>query len=251
MKVLIVEDEPLAAERLKLLLGAFDPGIEVMDVLDSISGTRDWLSQKPTPDIIFLDIELADGRGFQILPFISQDCPIIFTTAYDNFALDAFQHFSVDYLLKPISSQLLARALNRYKSIRQRHTLKANTNIEAFPLVQKQYKSRFIVKIGNRMGFVETDDISYFYADGKTVLLVNREGNKYVVNFTLDKLEQMLDPCKFFRFNRKVIGHVKAISDIRSYLNNRLRICLIAGKQNDEAIISRERVQAFKEWADA
>jgi DNA-binding LytR/AlgR family response regulator len=251
MKVLIVEDEPLAAQRLKMLLAAFDPGIEVLEVLDSISGTREWLSEKPTPDIIFLDIELADGRCFQILPHINQDCPVIFTTAYDNFALDAFQHFSVDYLLKPITAQSLARALNRYYSITRSQSVQTNTNSDKYNPLLRQYKSRFMVKIGNRMGFVEMNDIAYFYAEGKTVIMVHREGHKYLVNYTLEKLEQILDPVKFFRFNRKVIGHVSAIKDIRTYLNNRLRICLIAGKQNDEAIISRERVQAFKEWADA
>jgi two-component system response regulator LytT len=251
MKVIIVEDEPLAAERLRLVLGAYDPSIEVMEVLDSVQGTKEWLSRKPAPDLIFLDIELADGRCFQLLPYLRQECPVIFTTAYDNFALDAFQHFSIDYLLKPITAESLARALNRYQSITHLHKQKDNSFTGLQPSITRQYKNRFIVKIGNRMGFVDTNDIAYFYADGKAVFLVHREGQKYTVDLTLEKLEEILDPARFFRFNRKIIGNVSAIRDIRKYMNSRLRVCLLAGNQNDEAIVSRERVQAFKQWADA
>jgi two-component system, LytTR family, response regulator LytT len=251
MKVLIVEDEPLAAERLRLVVAAYDPSIEVMEVLDSVQGTKEWLSRKPAPDLIFLDIELADGRCFQLLPSLRQDCPVIFTTAYDNFALDAFQHFSVDYLLKPVTAESLAKALNRYHSITHLHQWKADPNIGLHLRVNRQYKNRFIVKSGNRMGFVDTNDISYFYAEGKVVFLVHREGRKYAVDYTLEKLEEILDPLKFFRFNRKIIGNVNAIRDIRTYMNSRLRICLLAGNHNDEAIVSRERVQAFRQWADA
>jgi DNA-binding LytR/AlgR family response regulator len=251
MKVLIVEDEPLAAERLRLVLGAYDPSIEVMEVLDSVQGTREWMSRKPVPDLIFLDIELADGKCFPLLPYLRQDCPVIFTTAYDQFALDAFQHFSIDYLLKPVSAESLARALNRYHSITHLQNGKDNSNLGLHLSANRQYKNRFMVKIGNRMGFVDTNDIAYFYAEGKTVFLVHREGQKYVVEHTLEKLEEILDPVKFFRFNRKIIGNVNAIRDIRTYMNSRLRICLLAGNHNDEAIVSRERVQAFRQWADA
>ena len=253
MRVLIVEDEPLAAERLRLLLVRYDPSIEVMDVLDSVQSAKLWLAQKPTPDIIFLDIELADGRCFPLLQSLRPECPVIFTTAYDKFALDAFQHFSIDYLLKPISAELLARALNRYRSIAPQiayqHLSKPDIGIHNFPI--RDYKSRFLVKIGNRMGFVEIRDIAYFYAEGKTVFLVHREGQKYPVDFTLEKLEEILDTAIFFRFNRKIIGNVNAIRDIRTYMNSRLRISLHAGNLNDEAIVSRERVQAFKQWAGA
>jgi two-component system, LytTR family, response regulator LytT len=251
MKVLIVEDEPLAAERLKLVLGAYDPSIEVMEVLDSIQGTKNWLSRKPLPDLIFLDIELADGRCFQLLPYLRQECPVIFTTAYDNFALDAFQHFSIDYLLKPVTAESLARALNRYHSMTRPHKWKTDSNISLQLPVNKPYKNRFIVKSGSRMSFLETNDIAYFFAEGKVVFLVHRDGQKYPVDYTLEKLEEILDPLKFFRFNRKIIGNVNAIRDIRTYMNSRLRICLSAGNHNDEAIVSRERVQAFRQWADA
>jgi two-component system response regulator LytT len=251
MKVLIVEDEPLAAERLKFIVAAYDPSIEIMAVLDSVQGAKEWLSCKPVPDLIFLDIELADGRCFQLLPYLRQECPVIFTTAYDNFALDAFQHFSIDYLLKPVSAESLAKALNRYHSIKQLHTQQPYP-MTGMPLpAGRQYKNRFMVKTGNRMGFVEANEIAYFYAEGKTVFLVHREGQKYAVEYTLEKLEEMLDPIKFFRFNRKIIGNANAIRDIRTYMNSRLRIGLLAGNQHDEAIVSRERVQAFRQWADA
>jgi DNA-binding LytR/AlgR family response regulator len=252
MKVLIVEDEPLAAERLRIVLGAYDPAIEVLEMLDSVQGTKEWLARKPAPDLIFLDIELADGRCFPILSSLQPDCPVIFTTAYDHFALEAFQHFSIDYLLKPISAEALAKALNRFRSITSRNTHSVLSNTFGTPpIAMRQFKNRFMVKIGNRLGFIESHDIAYFYAEGKTVYLVHREGQKYPIDFTLEKLEEILDPARFFRFNRKVIGGVSAIRDIRTYENSRLRICLVAGSQKDEAIVSRERVQAFRQWADA
>jgi DNA-binding LytR/AlgR family response regulator len=251
MKVLIVEDEPLAAERLKIMLGDYDPAIEIMEVLDSVQATKAWLARKPAPDLVFMDIELADGRCFPILSALQPDCPVVFTTAYDQFALDAFQHFSIDYLLKPIGAEALAKALRRFQSVTARSTPVTVQHTPEFPVHNRKFKNRFIVKMGSRLGFVEAADIAYFYAEGKTVFLVHREGHKYPIDFTLEKLEEMMDPAQFFRFNRKVIGALSAIRDIRTYVNSRLRICLVAGNQRDEAIISRERVQAFRQWADA
>jgi DNA-binding LytR/AlgR family response regulator len=241
MKILIIEDEPLAAERLQILLASYDASIEVLAVLDSVFSAKQWLETRLLPDLILLDIELADGRCFPLLGSISPDCPVIFTTAYDQFALDAFQHLSVDYLLKPVTATSLARALNRYKSMRTGQQ----------EIYQSRYKKRFLVKIGTRMSFIETSEVSYFFADGKNVFLVHRDGMKYPIDVTIDKLESSLDPAYFFRFSRKIIGSVGAIRDIRTFINSRLRISLHAGQSMDEAIVSRERVQAFKQWANA
>lgn len=240
MRILIVEDEPLAAERIKILLASYDAAIEILEVLDSVSAATLWLQTKPHPDLILLDIELADGRCFPLLKSISPNCPVIFTTAYDQFALDAFQHLSVDYLLKPVTAASLAKGLNRYKVVWSK--LKEDH--------QPRYKKRFLVKVGTRMSFVETSEVSYFFAEGKNVFLVHKDGMKYPIDQTLEKLESSVDPVYFFRFSRKVIGSVSAIRDIRTYVNSRLRISLHAGSQTDEAIISRERVQAFRQWAD-
>jgi DNA-binding LytR/AlgR family response regulator len=240
MRILMIEDEPLAAERLHILLQQYDEGIKVLAVLDSVASAIGWLSSKPAPDLILMDIELADGKCFPLLQHVHPECPVVFTTAYDQFALDAFQHLSLDYLLKPVSAETLARALNRFNGLR-----KSKQEQE-----KPSFKKRFLVKNGTRMQFVGTEDISYFFADGKQAFVVMKTGQKYPVDLTLEKLESMLDPGQFFRFSRKVIGSVDAIRDIRQHQNSRLRISLHAGPHADEAIVSRERVQAFREWAE-
>ena len=253
MRVLIIEDEPLAAERLTILLREYDPSIIIMEVLDSVQRAKSWLETRRNPDIIFLDIELADGQCFPLLQSIRPDCPVIFTTAYDQFALDAFQHFSLDYLLKPISAEKLGRALHRYRNIYSQFPLAAKESVEKIQSIPENppYKNRFLIKNGSRLSFIDISEIAYFYADNKTVCLVNQNGLKFMIDFTLEHLEMILDPRNFFRFNRKVIGSVSSIQDIRTYYNSRLRISLKAGNHLDEAIVSRERVQAFREWADA
>lgn len=240
MRILIIEDEPLAAERLHILLQQYDENIKVLAVLDSVSAAITWLVSKPAPDLILLDVELADGKCFPLLQHVHPECPVVFITAYDEFALDAFQHLSLDYLLKPVSAPSLARALNRFQSLRKNRPEQDKPG----------YKKRFLVRNGTRMQFVGIEDISYFFADGKQAFVVMKTGQKYPIDLTLEKLEHMLDPTQFFRFSRKVIGSVDAIREIRQHQNSRLRISLHAGPHADEAIVSRERVQAFKEWAE-
>jgi DNA-binding LytR/AlgR family response regulator len=253
MKVLIIEDEPLAAQRLRLLLGEFDNSIEVTAVIESVEDAVNWFNHSPLPDLLFLDIELADGSSFHIFSKINVQCPIIFTTAYDKYALDAFKLFSIDYLLKPVTLLALAKAINKYKMMAGRGLQIQGIQqvIEALQPQTQPYKSRFLVKLGSRMFFVESADIAYFFADDKTVHLVNKEGAKFVIDLTLEKLHMVLDPRYFFRLNRKVICSIAAIKEIKTYLNSRLRIIMRAGNHSSEAIVSRERVQDFKDWAGA
>lgn len=237
MRVLIIEDEPLAAERLAHMIGQYDPSMVIAGMEGSIESARAWLNNKPLPDLVFMDIELGDGKCFPILDLIQNRCPVIFTTAYDQFALQAIQHLCIDYLLKPISAEALARAMQKFHAI-----FRQGKN--------PTYKQRFLVKNGLRMHFVEVSEVSYFFADGKQTFLVRNDGSRFMIDHTLEKLEQLLDKKLFFRFSRKIIGAVHAIRDIRTHDQSRIRIALHAGNQTDEAVVSRERVPAFRQWAE-
>lgn len=253
MDVVIIEDEPLAAERLQLLIRSYDPSIQIVASLESIEESVQWLQSKPAPDLLFVDIHLSDGHSFEIFKKVPLQKPVIFTTAFDNYALDAFKLFSIDYVLKPITEQALGAAINKYKNI--------TTNLAAsnYHLLSDQvkenfgtrYKNRFLAKVGSRSFFLHSDEVAYFFADNKIVYLVDNQGNRFIINFTLEKLEPLLDPHDFFRINRKMIIQAKAIEQVKPYFNNRLKLHLKGIKTDEEIIISRERVTDFKDWADA
>jgi two-component system, LytTR family, response regulator LytT len=253
MTVLIVEDEQLAQERLEMLLKAYDPSITVAGCIESVEETVNWLNSKPHPDIILLDIHLADGDSFEIFKRTSTQKPVIFTTAYENYAIDAFQLFSIDYILKPVTAQSLATALNKYKN------LSAAFTPHNYGMLIEQvkdnflnnYKARFLAKVGKRLFFVPAEEVAFFSADNKIVFLTDREGNRFVINATIDKLEAELNPKDFFRINRSTIIHAGALEQIKPCANNRLKLQLKNINTADEIIISRERVASFKEWAGA
>ncbi|MES1214503.1 MAG: LytTR family DNA-binding domain-containing protein [Bacteroidota bacterium] len=253
MKVLIIEDEQLAIERLKLLLNEYDNSIEIAGTLDCVSEAVKWFNTHPAPDLVFVDIELADGMCFTIFSETTVKCPVVFTTAYDQYAIEAFRLFSVDYLLKPITLATLAGAIKKYREIISftKQPFDISQIMESLKGAGKNFKNRFLVKSGSRMFFIESQNISYFYADDKTVFLIDNEGVRFVVDHTLERLQEDLDSKQFFRLNRKIICNIKAIKEIKTYLNNRLKILLQAGKNRDEVIVSRERVHAFKSWAEA
>lgn len=253
MNVLIVEDEQLAQERLEMLLKAYDPSITVAGCLESVEETVNWLNSKPHPDIILLDIHLADGDSFEIFKRTTTQKPVIFTTAYENYAIDAFQLFSIDYILKPVTAQSLATALNKYKN------LSAAFTPHNYGMLIEQvkdnflnnYKTRFLAKVGKRLFFVPAEEVAFFSADNKIVFLTDREGNRFVINATIDKLEAELNPKDFFRINRSTIIHAGALEQIKPYSSNRLKLQLKNIATAEEIIISRERVASFKEWAGA
>lgn len=253
MTVLIVEDEQLAQERLEMLLKGYDASITISGKLESVEETVQWLRSKPHPDIILLDIHLADGDSFEIFKRATTQKPVIFTTAYENYAIDAFQLFSIDYILKPVTAQSLAAALNKYKN------LSASFTPHNYELLIEQvkdnflnnYKTRFLAKVGKRLFFVPAEEVAFFSADNKIVYLTDREGNRFVINATIDKLESELNPKDFFRVNRSTIIHAGVLEQIKPYVNNRLKLQLRNISVTDEIIISRERVSAFKEWAGA
>jgi DNA-binding LytR/AlgR family response regulator len=253
MDILIVEDEQLAQERLQMLLKAYDSTINIVACLDSVEDTVNWLNEKPHPDVILLDIHLADGQSFEIFKRTTTQKPIIFTTAYENYAVDAFQLFSIDYILKPVTAQSLATALNKYKNLSTAFAPKDYQMLleQVKDSFGTSYKTRFLAKVGKRLFFVEAEEVAFFSADNKLVFLTDREGNRFAINTTMEKLETELNPKDFFRLNRKTIIHAGAISQIKPYYNNRLKLELKQIATTDEIIISRERVTAFKEWAGA
>jgi DNA-binding LytR/AlgR family response regulator len=252
MNILIVEDELLAAERLQLMVSKYDPSIKIDGCLESIEETVHWLKTKPHPDLLLMDIQLSDGHSFEIFKQVNLQRPVIFTTAYDNYAIDAFRHLSIDYILKPVTAECLGTAIQKYRSLATvfyppdynawAGRLKVN--------VSNRYKDRFMAKIGSRSIFIQTDEIAYFHADNKIVYLTDKSGNRFIINYTLEKLEPMLDPYLFFRINRKMIIHSKIIDVVKPYYNNRLKLTLRNLGVEQEIIVSRERVQEFKKWAE-
>lgn len=251
MRILIIEDEQPAAKKLCLMLQDYHPDNQVVHISDTIEDARQYLQSHAHPDLIFLDIQLADGLSFEIFRDIVIHSPVIFTTAYDQFALQAFSLYCIDYLLKPVSEKDLARAMQKYERFKSVTLGSVLAPVATNTLSSTAYKNRFLIRLGSRMFFVHTDDIAYFYADEKSVYLVHTDGTKYPIDYSLEKLQQMMDPLKFFRVNRKVMCSTQSIREIKTYINSRLKIILSAGANTDETVVSRERVQAFKEWAEA
>jgi DNA-binding LytR/AlgR family response regulator len=254
MRVLIIEDERPAADRLAYLLHIYDESIEVAGRAESIEEAVLWFNTKPRPDVVFCDIQLADGSSFEIFNRVTVNTPVIFTTAYDQYAMKAFRYFSVDYILKPVTAEALAQALNKLQamaaSLPGNNVYRSLGQDFAAGSPEKKYKERFLAKVGQRIYLVSTDSVAWFEADNKIVNLVDKEGNKYLVDYTMEKLEQLLNPNDFVRINRKFIINHCAVEHIKPYAGNRMQVCMAAGKKTDNVIVSRERVMQLKEWAE-
>lgn len=249
MKILVIEDERPAANRLRQLILELLPGATIFGHLDSITSSVQWLETNVFPDLIFCDIQLADGQSFEIFERVKVSSPIIFTTAFDRFAIKAFKLNSVDYLLKPIDPKDLAQAIQKFQSQQVRPGIQLRQVRELLSPNASHYKSRFLVKFGEKIQSVQTEDIGIFYSEEKVTFLQTVEGRKYILDYTLDQLEAMLDPRKFFRLNRKYIASFSAIAEIHTYSNSRLKIKLANCTDND-ILISREKVGDFKDWLD-
>lgn len=248
MNVLIIEDEKPAARLLQRKLQKL--GIEAETMLHSVEESIEWFSENQHPDLIFLDIQLSDGLSFEIFEAVPISSAIIFTTAYDEYALRAFKLNSIDYLLKPIDEDDLETAVNKYRSSRPKQNLQLDFEQIKRMLVnpaEKTYKKRFTIKMGQHLKMVNIEDIECFYSENKGTYLHTNEGRDYLLESTLEQLESELDPADFFRVSRKFIVPMKAIKDIVVYTNSRLKVILPTYKE-DEVIVSRERVNDFKEW---
>lgn len=250
MKTIIIEDEKLAAERLKELIIEIDPSIEIAEMLSSVELSIKYLKRNK-PDLIFLDIQLEDGLSFSIFDKVEIDVPVIFTTAYDNHAIKAFKLNSIDYLLKPIKKNELKDALEKYKSIRSFYLMDFEEIMKSIQSKDINYKKRFLIQYGQKIKKVESSEVAYFYALEKNVFLTTSSGNTYPIDFTLDKLQEVIDPEKYFRINRKMIVGFESIRNMIPYSRSRIKIELNPTEPKDvEALVSVERSAAFKEWMD-
>lgn len=257
MKVLIIEDEELAVKKLQKTLASVDSTAEVVGVADSIRSSVSWLQQNPSPDLILMDIELADGQSFEIFDKVDVKSTVIFTTSYDEYALKAFKVNSIDYLLKPIQKEDLHAALEKLKGLK---SLYGNNNAPApslnvdnlvkelqQKLQPKEYRKRFLVKHAQKLVSVDVEEIAYFYSDGRLNFFKTTDNRKFVVDYTMDDLEDMLDPNQFFRISRAFYVAVNSIDQIHDYFGNRLLLNLRPAVDK-EAIVSREKVTDFKKW---
>jgi DNA-binding LytR/AlgR family response regulator len=252
MNIVIIEDEPQAAQRLVTLVNELIPAATIVAKMDSVKKSVQWLKNNPAPDLLLMDIQLADGISFQIFEQVDVKSPVIFTTAYDAYALKAFKVNSIDYILKPVDKTELENALNklRFVSRTDADTQQLLTNIgEAVQMLMKKYKSRFVIKVGEHLKTVEVDSILYFSSQDKATFCVTTDNRSFILDHTLEQLEEMVDPQIFYRINRKYLVRSGAIQDIISYTNSRLRLVL-KGSQDTDVIVARERVQEFKEWLD-
>jgi DNA-binding LytR/AlgR family response regulator len=255
MKILIVEDEELAVKKLQKTLAGVEPGAQVVAVTDSILSTVNWLDENPAPDLILMDIELSDGQSFEIFNQATIKSPVIFTTSYDEYALKAFKVNSVDYLLKPIQREDLEAALNKLKNMKELYKEDAKPDVSIDNLVKelqqklqpKEYRKRFLVKHAQKLVSVDVDEIAYFFSDGRLNFFKTLDNKKFVVDYTMDDLEDMLDPVKYFRISRSFYISVISVDQIHDYFGNRLLLHL-KPVVDKESIVSREKVTDFKKW---
>lgn len=248
MNVLIIEDEAMAADRLETLLKQAMPEANVLDKLDSVKETAKWFVKNDPPDLIFMDIQLADGLSFEIFEIVTIDAPIIFTTAYDQYALEAFKVSSIDYLLKPIDVEDLTKALDKLKKLSKPQN-QIDQLEELAKKFQPKYKNRFIIKVGEHIKSIAVDDVAYFFSRDKATFCTTSDGRNYLLDYPLDQLQEMVSPEFFFRINRKYLISLSPVKDMISHTNSRLKIVLNHSDDND-IIVSRERVQDFKKWLD-
>lgn len=263
MRIVIVEDEELAAEGLITQLKRVEPAAELLVVLDSVKSALKWFAENPAPDLAFFDIQLADGISFEIFERVSITCPVIFTTAYDAYALRAFKVNSIDYLLKPVDAAALKRAFEKLRLFARTDAAAdadagaglAPSLSPAIDLIRQlisrttpKYKTRFMVKVGERLSAFTTDDIDCFWGENKVVWVRLKTGRKYMVDYTLEELEDMLDPEHFYRLNRKYLVTFGAIKEVIAYSNSRLKVILRELPDPEDILVSREKAEGFRIW---
>ncbi|MCB0700138.1 MAG: response regulator transcription factor [Chitinophagales bacterium] len=248
MRVLIVEDELPAYNRLVKLLKEVLPEAVVESHLDSVADSVAWFQENEAPDVIFMDIHLADGSAFDLLKKVSIESPIIFTTAYDQYAIDAFNASSIAYLLKPIKADKLKSAIDKLDDFKKLfNSENAQQELILDALKPGNYKKRFLVRFGDNIKTVPTDDIAYFYSENKATFAKTTEDRTYPIDSNLDALEKVLDPDTFFRINRQYIVALKAIADMKAYSKARVLVKLLPATK-DAPLVSSERSANFKKW---
>jgi len=252
MKVVIVEDERPAAERLEMLLKRQHPDTEILIILDSVEGSVRWFTENPgRADLVFMDIRLTDGLSFEIFSKVKINRPLIFTTAYNEYALEAFRVNSIDYLLKPVSFEELNRSLNKLSSLRE-NLMEGHHRLELEELAkvlgdlqqQKSYKNRFMIKVGEHIRSIQAENVVLFFADGRVVYLLNDQGREYIVDFKMEELDEVLDPEVFFRINRSFTININAIRDVIIYSSSRLKILLM--REFERELIRERTIEGLR-----
>jgi DNA-binding LytR/AlgR family response regulator len=249
--VLIIEDEEAAYNRLQKMITAAMSDAQILQPVVSIKSAIEWLEANPAPDLIFLDVHLADGQSFEIFKTTKVTSPIIFTTAYDQYALEAFKVNSIDYLLKPIKKEELKRAIDKFNAFNGGAVPEVNFQklLATLQTQQTAHKQRFVVRYGEHIKTIETTDVAYFYTENKGNFLVTKENKRFAIDYNLDQLEELLDPKKFFRINRQFIIAFHAITEMFTYTKSRVLIKLNPPSKL-ETIVSSERSASFKAWLD-
>ncbi len=250
MRILIVEDEDAAARRIVALLNEIEPSAEICSITDSIKSTLKWLQHNNHPDLALFDIHLADGSSFRIFEEGNISFPVIFTTAYDKYALDAFKVNSIDYLLKPIKKRELAFSINKFNETKSHDVYSKafiQSILEKISKQEPQYKERFVVNYADKIRIINCSEIAGFYTLQKSVFLLSFENKSFAVDYTLEQLEKELNPREFFRVNRRYILNIKSIKDMYRWSKSRIKI-KTEPEVNEEIVVSSERASAFKAW---
>lgn len=249
MQIVIVEDERLAAEKLQSQLLEILPEANILCMIESVEDAVNWFSANEAPDLVFMDIQLDDGISFEIFQEVKIDAPVIFTTAYDQYAIQAFKVNSVDYLLKPIEKEALQTSISKFKKIYAGNQSFEEKVKQVIEQVAKKYKSRFFIKIGQRFQSVPVNEICCFFVEERSTFLKTQKGKTYDLDESLDRLQLKVDPEQFFRVNRNFLVNINCISEMVSYSTNRLKLVLCEAPDSD-VIVSRDKVSEFKRWMD-
>lgn len=251
MKALVIEDESRAASRLSHLLSSNGLGVEVVRITESVDETLSFLKSDPALDLIFSDVQLGDGLSFEVFEQLEISCPIIFTTAYDQYAIDAFKTNGIEYLLKPIDPDELIKAINKAKKLSPAVSIESILRLANTDLQKNTYKSRFVVKVGDKIKSLLIDDILVIFSHEKATFAFTREGRKYILDFSLDHVADLIDPSLFFRGSRKFLVSLHACEDITAFTNSRLKININGLNEPAELlVVARDRVADFKAWLD-
>lgn len=254
IKILIIEDEIHAQKELLRLLGNTDHNFNIEEIIDTVEDSINWFSNNHEPDLVFMDIQLADGISFEIFNKIKLACPVIFTTAYGEYAIKAFKINSIDYLLKPVKQDELNSALEKFNKLRNKSDQSA-TSINYDKIAEllnnpsANFKSRFISKLGDQIIHIAVDDIAYFISEDNVTFIITHDDKRYIIDQSLDQIFNLVDPDKFHRINRAVIASIKSIGKISKYFNSRLHVELLP-KSKEKQLISRVKVPEFIKWID-
>ena len=245
MNIVIIEDEHLAYQRMAKLVKEIIPSVQILAHHDNVESAAKWFTNNPAPNLVLMDVQLSDGTAFDLLKLVTIDCPVIFTTAYDQYALDAFKTTSIDYLLKPIKKADLEAALEKLKTIK--HIFQAGEIAKLVAPAHAEYKKRFVIRFGEHIKSLSVDDILYCYSENKSTYARTADGRVFPLDHNLDMLEEMLNPEEFFRVNRQYIITIKAIAEMKTYSKARV-IIKLNHEPKEQPVVSSERAADFKKW---